>query len=69
MTFGGTKSKIAFKGHLLLNCITASVRKKQDDSEPSEAVVENFVKKWLLGSGDRNGGRAKRNHKPAETKE
>ncbi|CAG7725396.1 unnamed protein product [Allacma fusca] len=39
---------------------SVAVRNKSTDIDPSEAVVEQYVRKWLTGSGDRNGGRARR---------
>ncbi|CAG7784716.1 unnamed protein product, partial [Allacma fusca] len=43
-----------------MSCIIAAVRKTPEDSHPSEAAVEKIIQLWLLGSGDRNGGRAQR---------
>ncbi|CAG7692763.1 unnamed protein product [Allacma fusca] len=44
----------------IANLNTCAVRNKSSDIDPSEAAVEQYVRKWLAGSGDRNGGRARR---------
>ncbi|CAG7718028.1 unnamed protein product, partial [Allacma fusca] len=47
--FTGTRDKKA-----------AAVRKSSESSCPSEHEVEKLIQKWLLGAGDRHGGRADR---------
>ncbi|CAG7679709.1 unnamed protein product [Allacma fusca] len=52
--YSGARDKVKFKGHPLLQCIILAIRKSPEDTAPTDADVENVVKKWLLGSGDRN---------------
>ncbi|CAG7671810.1 unnamed protein product, partial [Allacma fusca] len=49
------------KSHI--DIFTSAVRKIPEDSNPSEAAVEKIIQLWLLGSGDRNGGRTQRSKK------
>ncbi|CAG7732801.1 unnamed protein product, partial [Allacma fusca] len=38
----------------------AAVRKRCEDTSPTESDIEDYIKTWLTGSGDRHGGRAAR---------
>ncbi|CAG7716153.1 unnamed protein product, partial [Allacma fusca] len=46
-----------------MECILAAVRKQPEDTIPTEFQCERVVRKWLLGSGDRHGGRTQRQKK------
>ncbi|CAG7830702.1 unnamed protein product, partial [Allacma fusca] len=50
MTFGGTTTKIKFKGHRLLSCIIGAVRNKSTDIDPSEAAVEQVPTESTLSN-------------------
>ncbi|CAG7732288.1 unnamed protein product [Allacma fusca] len=68
--FTGTRDKVKFKDHGIVECIiAAAVRKSSESSCPSEHEVEKLIQKWLLGAGDRHGGRADRYKKSLDKRQ
>ncbi|CAG7726071.1 unnamed protein product, partial [Allacma fusca] len=59
----GTRQKVKFQGHENIHCIIAAVQKHHEDTSPNERDIEDYIKPWLRGSGDRHGGRAARQNK------